>query len=389
MEEGEGAGVGAAPRLRLSQEQGRALGERLAMAPPDRHVATTTAAALGMTSRWMRTLRQRARKAEAPRPVGRPRTAPSERASVRALVAEQRERQGATTGWRPIYEALCTARPKISRMLVEQELASLKREERTKKQRAIEAARQSVEVLGRDTVWGEDTTHLGRLAPKGECAGELIRDRATTATVSLTVGPPPNAQDILDDLRQAALARGGWPLVLQMDNASIYLSLPVRRELEAQRVIVLRSRVHTPTDNAPTERGHRDFKDETGLGKGVELLSHAEAAARLVPALIRLDRGRLRASRGWHTAAELDRIVPRADACVDRDAFHDRARAAMTAAVLGLEDPDAARRAEREALITTLCEFGLARRHVGRRHRVGTIPMPEPRPTHGAAARNG
>lgn len=72
-----------------------------------------------------------------------------------------------------------------------------------------------------------------------------------------------------------------------------------------------------------------------------------------------------------------------------RDKLHNRARQPVTAAVLAREDRDGAPLAGREALITTLCEFGLARRHVGRRHRGGTIPMPEPRPTHGAAARNG
>jgi len=359
------------------------------MAPPDRHLATTTAKTLGVTSRWVRELRRRAQEAEITGPVGRHRIPDAERERVRALVAQERERQGATTGARPILEALRAADPDISRMLVEQELAWLKRHGRIEGQRAIEEARQSTEVLGRDTVWGEDTTHLGRLADESESTAELIRDRATTSTVSLTVGPPPRADEVLRDLRMSALERGGWPLVLQRDNASIYGEETVTRELALQRVIVLRSRVHTPTDNAATERGHEDYKGETGLGKGTVLSSHEEAAARLAPARERLDQGRLRPSRGWHTAAELDRLVPRADRCVDRDEFYERARAAMAAAALGLEDPAAARLAEREAVITTLCEFGLARRHVGRRLRVGPIPMPEPRSTPGAAAVKG
>jgi hypothetical protein len=355
----------------------------------DRHLATTTAQTLGMTPRWMRALRQRAAAGTLPKRPGRPRKSDEERAQVRALVTAARATQGVGTGGKTLHKALKDAHPKLSRMLVEQELAAQRRHARAEKQRAIEDAREGLEVLGKDTAWGEDTTHEGRLPDGSESTGELIRDRATLATVSLAVGPPPTADDVLAGLRRAALERGGWPLVIQVDNGSIYLAALVRGELEAQRVIVLRSRVHTPTDNAATEHGHAEFKAETGLGKGVVLSSHAEAASRTAIARARLDHGRPRPSRGGCTAAVLDQIVPRGDAVVDREQFYARARAAIEAAVLGVEDPDAARLAEREAIFTTLCEFGLARRHVGRRPRLGPIPMPEPRPPSGAAAQEG
>jgi hypothetical protein len=64
------------------------------------------------------------------------------------------------------------------------------------------------------------------------------------------------------------------------------------------------------------------------------------------------------------------------DAHVDRDAFHLAACSAAATAVTGLDDPRTARAAERDAILTTLCEFGLARRHVGRRPRSGPIPTP-------------
>lgn len=84
-----------------------------------------------------------------------------------------------------------------------------------------------------------------------------------------------------------------------------------------------------------------------------------------------------RASRGWYTAGQLDRMLPRGDACVDRASFYASARVAMEAGVLRQSDPEAARKAERDAVIQTLCEHGLARRHVGRRSRVGSVPWPE------------
>ncbi len=359
------------------------------MNPRDRHLAATLAGALGVSPSWLRTQRRRAKAGTSVKRPGRPRKPDDERARVRALVIAQREKQGKGAGGKAIHRELTKSGEPLSRMLVEREVAAQKREERVQARREREAAREGVEVLGRDTAWGADTTHHGRLPDGSESTGELIRDRATLATVSLAVGPPPTADDVLEGLRRAALARGGWPLVIQFDNASIYLAWLVQRELEAQRVIVLRSRVHTPTDNAATEHGHAEFKAETGLGKGVVLSSHAEAAARIAPARACLDHGRPRPSRGGCTAAVLDQIVPRGDAVVDRDQFYARARAAMKAAVRGVEDKDAARLAEREAIFATLCEFGLARRHVGLRPRVGPIPMPEPRPPSGAAAQEG
>ena len=362
---------------RLPQAARQAIGERLAMAPHDRHAAAQAAKLLGQTPRNLRMLRAQVRKGPIP-PLGRRPIAQAERQRVRELVRAERQRQGMSAGSRPILAALRKHEKEISRHLVIEQLALLKAQALSKATQAIEAAREGVEVLGKDTLWAEDTSHMGRLPGGEECAGEHIKDRGTWFTVSLTVGPPPTAEDVLRDLRRCAQERGGWPLVMQFDNGSIYLAQIVRDALEEERVLALLSRVHTPTDNPAIEHGHGEVKSESGLGRGVVLPSHAEAQARLEPAVERLNCVRLRPSRGWHTAAELEELLPRADACVDRARFYERARAAMKAAVLGTQDPAAARLAEREAVITTLCESGLARRRVGRAPRVGQIPMPVP-----------
>lgn len=351
-------------------------GRDLAMARDDRHAATRKAREIHVSDSWLRTLRRREEEQELPGPVGRPRIPDEERARVRALVEAERKIQGASKGWRDIFRALREAHPGVSRMIVEEELAALKKAGRVEKQRAIEATRESLEVLGRDTIWGEDTTHGGRDEAGKEIAVEHVRDRATLHTVALTAGPPPTAQDVVALLRQSALERGGWPLLLQVDPASIYASDIVRRELEAQRVVILRSRVHTPTDNPATEHAHREVKDESGLGKGVVLAGPEAAQRRLEHARHVLDDGCRRISRGGFTAAELDKMVPRGDAHADRDAFYKAACAAVCEAVRGLEHPRAVRNAERDAIIKTLCEFGLARVHRGPRPRAGSIPMP-------------
>jgi hypothetical protein len=92
-----------------------------------------------------------------------------------------------------------------------------------------------------------------------------------------------------------------------------------------------------------------------------------EAALRIEPARRRIDEGRLRASRGWKTAAELDRDLPRAETLVARATFFAETRSAIREAVLGLADAKEIRKAEQHAIWRALERHGLARRHIGLR----------------------
>ncbi|MFO0931783.1 MAG: hypothetical protein U1E39_03640 [Planctomycetota bacterium] len=62
------------------------------------------------------------------------------------------------------------------------------------------------------------------------------------------------------------------------------------------------------------------------------------------------------------------------ETCADRGSSYVSVRAPMAAGVLGQCNPEAARKAERDAVIQTRCEHGLARRDVGRWPRVGGVP---------------
>lgn len=334
--------------------------------PHDRHAARTLAEAYCISASWVRTQRRRAEKASAPLVPGRPRIPDCERARVSALVRAQLDRQGWRTGHRPILGALRREEKDLSETLVREATAALKKQVRSRVAREIEERREGHEVLARDAVWAEDTTHLGRLQDAAEVSGEVITDRGTLSTVSLSVGPPPDARAVLEDLDRAARLRGGWPRVLQHDRASIYGSGLVRERLAREKAIALVSRVHTPTDNPVAEKQNRDLKEESGLGKGVVLEGDAEAAALLEPAAGRLQ-VRLRATRGYRSPDELDREWPRGDALVDRARFYEEACSAMREAVLGLTDPDEIREAEQDAVWRTLEKHGLARRHVGPR----------------------
>jgi hypothetical protein len=174
----------------------------------DRHQALRMAASWGVSARWIRALGRRVRCRVATRPVGRPRIPEAERARVRALVSEQLDLQGDASG-RTVLAGIRRQGERVSVMLVQQETIAQKRGRRAAKQRGIEEARLGHEVLARDAVWCEDTTHLGRLEGEEEVAGELITDRGSLATVALTAGPPPTAADVMG-LRAPSAAAGRW-----------------------------------------------------------------------------------------------------------------------------------------------------------------------------------
>jgi hypothetical protein len=365
------------PRERMTSWQRRRVGLRLQAAwGRDRDLARRFSEAYGVTAHWIRKQRRRLERGERLRRKGRPRHPEAERARVRELVLEQFEAQG-IVGWRAVLAGIRRreagrAQP-TSTMLVQQETSALKRRIGARSRRAREHARRGHEVTAREAVWAEDATHVGRLEGGEELQAEMATDRATTRTVILAVGPPATGKDICRLLDGAKEERGALPLVWQSDEGSANRSEEVRSYLEKEQVIHLRSRVHTPTDNPVPEHKNREIKEESGLGKGVGLADASEAEERIEWARFRIDEGRLRASRGWRTAAELDQEMPRAEALVTRAQFYGEACSAMREAVLGLSDAKEIRRAEQEAVWRTLERHGAARRHVGSR------PTPCPR----------
>lgn len=335
----------------------------------DRDAARRFAEPLQVSARWLRALRQRAVRGETTSRPGRPRIAQHERARIRARVQAERERQGRTAGARPILAALIEQDPSTSRYLVEEALRDLKREERSQLQQERERGRVSVELRVRDALWGEDTTHLGRAACGSKVEGEVIKDLGTLETVGLSVGAVPTAADVVALLEQTAKQRGGFPLVHLSDHGSIYRACEVQELLAREQVVHLLARVRTPQDNGATEHQHGELKGESGLGKGVRLDSAREPDERMQAARQRLDQHRRRATKGWRTAAQLGRQLPRADAQVDRGTFYRAACSAMDKAEQGLATYRARLKARRDALHATLVSFRLATLHVGRRPR--------------------
>jgi transposase InsO family protein len=294
--------------------------------------------------------------------IGRPAHSAERRLAVARAVAKERRVQGAKVGVPSIAAAL----PDLPLRLVREELAASKKRFRVAGRRMMAARRVSMRVAGRDVLWSLDATHLGRRQNGKEVQAQAVRDVASTRTLSVSVGPPATSEDAVAVLEAAAATRGGrYPLVLVTDNGSPYTGERFERFLEEHGVLHLLSLPHTPRHNPWVERGHRDIKGETGLGKGVRIESRDVVVRQVVAALCRIDGQRLRSGLGFRTAwaADAQMDVP----------YNERDRARLGEEVRrrteeGLHD-QLSRRARRvlrrEAILATLEDMGLITRMRG------------------------
>jgi putative transposase len=282
---------------------------------------------------------------------------------VWAIARAWRE-QGKSVGWRPVWRALSH----LSRRLVQRIVAELKRRRRVARRRRESALRVSVAVAGRDVLWSLDATHLGRDSVGQGVQAQAVREVASTRSLALSVGGPVDTAAAIAVVTAAANERGGrYPLVLVTDNGAPYVAGRFGRFLDEHAVVHLRSLPHTPRHNPWVERGHRDLKDESGLGKGVVVQGHDDAARRLAAALERIDGRRLRRDLGYRTARAVDAEmeVP----------YDEQVRTRLAATVErrvqdGLDDHmnKRARRAlRREAILAALEELELIERTRGGR----------------------
>lgn len=315
---------------------------------------------------------------------GRPRHAQEVWRAAVVPVARAWQNQGWSAGRPRVLEVLEKAGLEIPVTIVRGLLKELKARRRRYLARKRAALQKHVRVRARDAAWSADATHLGR-DEHGKVEALAVKDAGTTTSIVQSIGGAARGADVLLLLQRAKLVRGRLPLVLGMDNGPANKNELVCSYLAAERVIVLWNVPHTPEHNAPIESHFGELKRE--LEALDELVApvpdpseapvcSSEAGVsstrahfqRCVPRLARrLNEQRLRTSRGGFTAAQLDRILPHAEDLVSRDRFYDTACAAIRSAVQGIENARARRRAEREAILCTLEQFGLVTRTRGRR----------------------
>jgi transposase InsO family protein len=332
---------------------------------------------------------------EACAPQGqRPHPATMKRHAMKAVARARKELRATekSASWRAVSAHVGRAVPV---RLVQRYACELDRRHRRRVQKRLERERVSVTVLMRDVVWCLDATFLGRADGKGVW-GEVVKDVATAGFLALSIGPAATAKDVIALLERLRKERGGLPLVLVTDNGPAYRSRELAVYLHALGVLHLFSLPRTPQHNAWAERGMREIKEATPLGAGRELepleVARAELVfvrggrapeAKLSPARdqewpLALEEAclalneRARPSRGGHSARQLDRILPHWDDRIRRDSFHRAAMEEIVRTTAAAPSERARRKAEREAIYSTLEAFGLVRRTRGGR------PLPGP-----------
>ena len=332
-----------------------------------------------------RTLRNWRKQAmNGPAVMGRPPRSPDERQAALPLVLRAWENQGRSSGRDRVLEALGRMGHKVSSTLVREHLRDIKAAHRRVLEKRRAAERVHVTVHARDALWVQDASHMGRDAA-GKVELLAVKDVAPLKVVGISVGGPATGARVLALLQRAELERRTLPVVLGMDRGPANRDKKLLDWLRKRKVIVLFNVPRTPQHNAPIESFFSELKRE--LEAQDELVarvpnpseapvSSSEAGVsstrahfqRCVPRLVRrMNSRRVRPSRGGRTADELDRILPRAEDLVHRARFYDTACAAIERAVQRTDDARARQRAEREAVLCTLEQFGLVTRTRGRR----------------------
>jgi transposase InsO family protein len=297
----------------------------------------------------------------APRRPGRPPRSQEERDRAALLVEEALE-QGRGTGIATITHALAGAVPE---RLVREVLPAIKLRARRRREGRLAACRVHVHVRARDALWSLDQTHVGRDRAHRACLARVVRDVATTRTIALAVGRAARGADVVALLERARVKRGCAPLALAIDNGPENVNADVDAWCAVHGVTLLRNLPHTPQHNAWIERGHRDLKEATGLGKGVVIGDLGRTERLLRDAAATIDENRLRPSRGWRTARALDAELPRGYAVVPRETFRAACARRKTDYLQSAPDGRAKRMAERRAVLDVLEDFELIHRTRG------------------------
>ena len=264
--------------------------------------------------------------------------------------------------WKTIWKTL---EEKYTKALVREAVTDLKDEHDAQRRLARVMARVGVTPILGDVLWALDETHLGRLEDGEAVSGLVIREVTSTRTLLVSVGPEVTAEELIEALEALRLSRGDLPLVISMDNGPAMKSELVALYLAFHQVVALRNLPYVSQHNPWIERGHRDFKELSGLGKGVVLRGYAEAAERLVPALVELNEHRPVASRGMRTPVAVDNETPRWYSAVDRSAFYEAVCRAIRKAVQECKNDRQRRKAEREAILSVMERSALIKRTRG------------------------
>lgn len=289
--------------------------------------------------------------------VGRPSYTIEQRRYAMWKVAREIKKQG-YAGWRPIDAALDDVPTRLVQFYVRIFKA---REKKRVLARKIENQK-SVTVLLKNAYWTEDGTHLGRMNDKG-IESQVMKDRGSLKTIGIKTGTAAKAEDVIALFESVKKVRG-LPFVIGTDNGSAYCNELVREYLKNEKVIHLLSLPRTPEHNGSAENGIKELKIEAALGKGMRLESISESHAQLVRAAGKINQ-RLRGSKKFKSANELDDMLIEANSVIDRDVFYEECEQSISALCeRNLKDREL-RMMEREMIFMVLEKHGAIKQRRG------------------------
>ena len=255
-------------------------------------------------------------KSEVVSPIGRPSYSKEMRDSARLLVHREMTLQG-NPGWRPIDEAL---KGKVPTRLVQEYVREIKKDKRKTVQKQKDQNTKVATVQMKNVIWTMDGTHLGRLNRKS-IESQVIKDRGSLLTLGVSTGVAATGKDVITLLNELKSKRY-LPIVLSTDNGSSYCNEEVRKFLKKHKIVHLLSLPRTPEHNSSSEISMRELKECAGLGKGVALDGALEAHNLMVNSAKSLS-NRLRGSKKFNSARNLDDIMFEASTLIDRDTFYE------------------------------------------------------------------
>lgn len=282
--------------------------------------------------------------------VGRPFYTGKQRRHAMWMVARELRKQG-YPGWRPIDTALGNVQTRLIQEYVR--LFKAKRKKRMSVTRKIH--RKSTTVLMKNAYWTQDGTHVGRIE-KVSVESQIIKDRGSLKTLGIKTGVAANADDVMTFFDKAKECRG-LPLVIGTDNGSAYCNEEVSDYLHKEKVVHLLSLPRTPEHNGSAEIGIRELKDDAMLGKGVVLECLSSPHAVLAQSASRINM-RLRGSKKFKSANDLDDTLLDARNMIDRDVFYNECHVGLTELRGCHLNGRELRIRERELILKTLEKYG-------------------------------
>jgi len=284
---------------------------------------------------------------------GRPPATYAERRWTRTAVAGIIKRQG-WIGWRTMVLSL----PFSSVSVVKWALADLKLGNRRKTRKRLARRRTHYHYTHKGVVLAQDSACVG-VAYDGKVWVEAQKDPATSLGEAFGDGAPVTTDRVIEHLEELK-EYGLLPLIFQTDNNKAYCSDRAEQWLQAEQVIHLISRPHTPQDNAAIERLIGEMKSDRifPLNANTSHFTRAGGVSTAAEIVELLNSERPRPSKGGKTAAQLTSEVPGWSIAVERGTFYKETRQAIEAAKQGLKGIKA-RTAEREAIFQSLEKFGL------------------------------